>query len=603
MNKSSIYHRTIDNYCYALDSDNLIITIKTGFDICSVSLFFSDPFSGGLMGSNESQHFYEKIMDYKVELDDCIMWSATVTPEFKRCAYYFSLSDGTEKLLYLEDGFHEDLNASKHERLQFFIFPWMNPADINIVPDWVQDTVWYQIFPDRFCNGNPDINPSFTKKWKEPDKAVNFMDFYGGDIRGIINKLEYLNDLGITGLYLTPVCKSNSNHKYDITDYLTISPDFGTEDDMCELVDKAHQLGMRVMMDGVFNHSSVLFPPWRDVVKKGPESKYYNWFMVNKWPFAKSGTCNAQKGNYYSFAFVDAMPKLNTNNPEVIKYFVHVCIKWIKTFDIDGIRFDVIDETSHKFCRALRKNLKKIKPDIFLLGESWHDSMAWLTGTELDSVMNYPLKDSIINFWLNKDSAYKAFEHAVNRCYSMYMQQTNKVLFNLLDSHDTERLITTLGNLNMFFQQMAVLFTMPGTACIYYGTEVALEGGHDPDCRRCMPWSHIENGEYTSITANIKSLISLRKKYDALKSTAYSFTHPYDNQRVVSYDRYDVSTDKTFDKNACRFSTTISVVLNCSDEAVSINTLDHEILFSNLFDNGTLNPDGTLIYLKHNKDN
>lgn len=603
MNKSCIYHRTADNYCYALDSDNLVITIRTGFDVKKVSLFYSDPFSGGLMGSNEAQQFYEKIVDYRVELDDCLMWSVTVAPEFKRCSYYFKLSDGEEEFLYLEDGFRTSLDASPHERLQFFVFPWMNPADINVVPEWVSDTVWYQIFPERFCNGNPDINPPFTKRWGEPDKPVNFMDYYGGDLRGIINKLEYLHDLGITGIYMTPICKSRSNHKYDITDYLTIDPAFGTAEDMRELVEKSHELGIRVMMDGVFNHSSVMFHPWRDVVKKGPDSKYYDWFMINKWPFEKNGVCNTRKGNYYSFAFVDAMPKLNTNNPEVIKYFVQVCMKWVKTFDIDGIRFDVIDETSHEFCRALRKNLKKIKPDIFLLGESWHDSLPWLTGTELDSVMNYPLKDSINSFWLNPDSCYKTFEHAVNRCYSLYMQQTNRVLFNLLDSHDTERLITSLGNQDLFLQQMAVIFTMPGTVCIYYGTEIALEGGHDPDCRRCMPWSHIEKGEYTHITDKIKSLISMRKNQSSLRSAAYSFTHEYDNPRIISYDRYDVPTDKTFEKNPCRFSTTVSVILNCSDKPEGINTLDHEILFSNLYNDGILNPNGTLIYVKHNAAN
>lgn len=595
MDRSAVFHKTSDNFCYALDDDYLIITIRTGYDVTGITLCYGDPFSAGIMGGNEKWKYDMKPVTYHVPLKDNLLWSVVAAPPFKRCSYFFKITSDDETLYYFEDGFHDSPDTITNGRAQYFIFPWMNPIDINRVPRWVNDTVWYQIFPDRFSNGDAKLNPPVTKKWKNPDEAVSSSDFYGGDIPGIISRLEYLKELGITGLYFTPLCKGKSNHKYDTDDYMHIDPHFGTDEQMRELVDKAHSLGMKVMMDGVFNHCSVFFKPWRDVCKKGPESKYYNWFMVNKWPFDKFSFKNAKKGNYYSFAFIDLMPKLNTNNKEVIKYFVHVCTSWIKRFDIDGIRFDVANEVSHEFYRILRKNLKKIKPDFFMLGELWHDAMPWLRGDELDSVMNYPLKDSMNEFWLNPDSTKDTFIYAVNRCYNLYMQQTNSVLFNLLDSHDTIRLISTLNNPDQFYQQMAALFTMPGTVCIYYGTEVMLEGMHDPDCRRCMPWEQIESGIYDGRIKKMKALIEMRKNSDAAKSNAYAFIDKYSNERVIYYQKYNMTVEKIYDNISSETDKTLNVILNCSNDTITIDNAG-EILFSNLLDGNTLLPDGAVVY-------
>ncbi|MBD5137380.1 MAG: alpha-glycosidase [Lachnospiraceae bacterium] len=597
MIKSAVFHRTSDNFCYALDKDNLVITIRTGLDITDVSICFGDPYTTGIMGGNSKWIYDIKQMPYHVELEDNLLWSICITPEFKRCSYFFKISCGEEILYYFEDGFHTSPEPLPNGRAQYFLFPWMNPIDINQVPEWVNSTVWYQIFPDRFCNGDKKLNPIITKKWKGPDESVSSFDFYGGDIPGIISRLDYLKDLGITGLYLNPVCKAKSNHKYDTTDYLHIDPHFGTDEQMRELVDKAHSLGMKVMMDGVFNHCSIFFPPWKDVCKHGPESKYYDWFMINKWPFQKLGFNNSKKGYYYSFAFFDVMPKLNTNNKEVIKYFVHVCTSWIKKFDIDGIRFDVANEVSHEFYHILRKNLKKIKPDFFMLGELWHDSMPWLRGNELDSVMNYSLKDSMNEFWLNPDSTKDTFIHAVNRCYNLYMQQTNSVLFNLLDSHDTIRLISGLNNIDKFYQELAVLFTMPGSACIYYGTEIVLEGMHDPDCRRCMPWELIDNGYYDDRINKMKKLIDIRKTIPAARSNAYAFINKYENERIIHYEKYDIPLKEIYGDMSSSGNAAITVILNCSKEPITVENCG-DVLFSNLFSENILSPDGTLIFLQ-----
>ncbi len=596
MNKAAIYHRANDNYCYCLNENDIKITIRTGYDIENVTLFYNDPFMEGLMGGDHKFKGIELNFTKKIMLKDHLLWSVIVTPPFKRLTYYFVLDSKDESYIYLEDGFYTKEEYEKsNERTQLFYFPWMNKSDINVTPDWVNNTVWYQIFVDRFKNSNHDYNPKNVKPWSKYGKKVSYNDYYGGDLVGIKDKIPYLKDLGITGIYLTPICKAVSNHKYDTEDYLELDPHFGTDEDMTNLVKTAHSNGIKIMMDGVFNHSGAMFKPWLDVVEKGPDSKYFNWFMVNEWPFADKSfidkkdykaffSANATSRKYYTFAFVDPMPKLNTNNPEVIDYIIGVLTKWIQVYDIDGIRLDVANEISHTLCKEMRKKLKELKPDFYILGEIWHDSMPWLRGDEFDSVMNYPFGDSINEFWSNKKTSSLTFEHAINRCYSLYMEQTNKVLFNLLDSHDTIRLITKLKDKDAFYQQMCALFTMPGTVCIYYGTEIVLEGGHDPDCRRCMPWDEIENGKFDKEIAIMKKIISLRKEHKALRNNDYTFSHN-DNPRIISYTKHDKSED-------------IKIVLNCGKTKFNpdMDIVPDNILFSYKFDENILSSGGILIY-------
>ena len=197
--------------------------------------------------------------------------------------------------------------------------------------------------------------------WRNKGSVTN-QEFFGGDLPGIISKLDYLKELGVSGLYLTPINEAPSSHKYDTTDYQKIDPHFGTEETMKVLVQEAHNRGMRIMLDGVFNHTGKGFEPWQDVLKKGPESEYFDWFMINEWPF-REGVNRAREKQYYTFAFFDSMPKLNTNNPKVREYLLSVCENWVKAYDVDGIRLDVANEISHVFCKELRIRLKAIKPD------------------------------------------------------------------------------------------------------------------------------------------------------------------------------------------------------------------------------------------------
>ncbi|NIZ47108.1 alpha amylase N-terminal ig-like domain-containing protein [Entomospira nematocerorum] len=582
MNLPAISHRTSDNYCYAVNEDQLIINLKTGYDVVSVELVYADPFEGGIMGGKWHWQGQRLAIPFKKELEQHIWWTTTITPEFKRCKYYFHLKfhDGQE-ICYLEDGFLAPHHLEDQATMkQMFTFPWLNPIDVIKTPSWVHETVWYQIFPDRFANGSKEHKPH-VKSWQEG--PVTNEEIYGGDLIGIIHKLDYLKNLGITGLYLNPIFLAQSTHKYDTTDYYTVDPMFGTNQDLKDLVRQAHQKGFKVMFDGVFNHSGTDFFAWQDILQHGRASPYFDWYMIQNFPFLEQGH-RTRNGDYYAFAFVDTMPKLNTNNPEVIAYFMDVVTFWVNEFDIDALRLDVANEISHYFNKELHRTLKSLKPEFYILGEIWHDSINWLQSHEFDSVMNYPLTSAISNFWLDTTKNKYQLGHQVNRCYTMYMQQTNNALFNLLDSHDTQRLINrSKGNLDIFYQQIFLLFSMPGSPCIYYGTEVALGGEHDPDCRRCMPWQSLEKGLYEDISQTIQAIIALRHMNACMQSQHFHFeNHFYQLPRLVELLKIDDHGRK------------IRIILNATDQDVYIEV--YETLFCHKYFNHTLASGGILAY-------
>ncbi len=582
MEFNAVYHQASDNYCYPFNFDELIINIKTGYDVKEVYIILGDPFKAGILGGGENWTGEREQIVFKKRLKNQLWWTTTVKPQYKRLKYFFELVTEDERWFYFEDGFvsKEQMELEGRSR-QTFVFPWMNPCDIPVTPKWVNDTVWYQIFPDRFCNGDESINPDYVVKWRNKGKVKN-EECFGGDFAGIISKLDYIQNLGISGIYLTPINESPSNHKYDTSDYTKIDPRFGDEETFIRLVNEAHNRGIRVMLDGVFNHCGYYFAPWQDVLEKGPESEYYDWFMINEWPFDKKGNA-AKKGQYYTFGFYDGMPKLNTNNPKVRKYFIDICANWVEKYGIDGLRLDVANEISHKFCKELNIRLKDINPDIYILGEIWHNALPWLRGDEFDAVMNYPLGESIKDFWIDKSLTNDDFEYMINRCYTMYMQQTNDVLFNLLDSHDTIRLRSTVKSLDEYFAQLAVFFAMPGSPCIYYGTEIAMEGGFDPDNRRCMPWDDIEAGKYNERMDIIRKLIKLRKEEPLMKSRNFHFPNEFpDNKRVIQFRKVGWTDNY------------VEVIINCSDEDVEV-PIKGELLLGRHYIDSTLLSNGVVV--------
>ena len=566
MDLAAIFHESRTPMCCMTDPETLQITLRTGREVERAELICADPYEAGIAGGEEAWQGRRIAMEPWLELEHHQLWRIVLKPPFRRLRYVFALTQAQEQWYCYEDGLRPALQLDG--RVQCFQMPWMNPADCIAPPDWVRHTVWYQVYPDRFCrggSGRPGALP-----WRHG--PVTNAERFGGDLAGIAQKLPYLAGLGVNGLYLNPIFAARSFHKYDTTDYTRVDPDFGTEADLQELVRQAHANGIRVMLDAVFNHCGPGFAPWRDVVEKGPGSAWRDWFFVNRWPVEEGRT---DDGRYFSFSFHGGMPKLNTNHPAVQDYLIGLCEDWVRRYDIDGLRFDVGNEISHAFLRRLRVRLKALKPDLYLLGEIWHDAPAWLEGDEYDAVMHYPLQSAVRRFFEDESLPARAFGWQAGRCLAAYAPQVSAAQFTLLDSHDTIRLRSRVRSEDEFWQQLAALFTLPGSPCVYYGTELALEGGRDPDCRRCMPWDELDTDASRARLDAMRSLIALRRTEPDLQGSEVIFCPG--SGRLVRYRRGGVEV--------CLNAGTAPAALMPGGAA----------LFARGWDGRTLAPGGTLV--------
>ncbi|WP_338449083.1 alpha-glycosidase [Niallia oryzisoli] len=495
--RASILHRPTDQYAYPFQKDTLHIRIQTKKDnVASIELIYGDQYEWN------DDRWFTRIAPLTRFGTDALFdyWMAEVSPPYQRLRYGFHVHGDSESTIYTEKGYFTEPPQDPN---QYFCFPYLHTNEVFRAPEWVRNTVWYQIFPERFANGDPGINPPETKPWgsEEPTSA----NFFGGDFLGIIQKLDYLKELGINGIYLTPIFKAHSNHKYDTIDYFEIDPQFGDKQSFKQLVDTCHSKGIRVMLDAVFNHSGFYFPPFQDVWKNGEKSPYKNWFHTNQFPL-KGG----EKPNYATFSFVETMPKLNTQNKDTKNYLLDVGRYWVKEFDIDGWRLDVANEIDHAFWREFRQAVKTIKPELFILGEIWHDSMPWLRGDQFDSVMNYPFLTKTIHFFAKGMLSASEFVEQMTTVMMKYPDTVNEALFNIVGSHDTPRLLTECdGNVEKAKLINTFLLTFIGTPCLYYGDEIGITGGMDPGCRSCMIWD--EKQHNLEILTHIKQLIRLRK--------------------------------------------------------------------------------------------
>ena len=377
------------------------------------------------------------------------------------------------------------------------------------LPAWVQDAVFYQIFPDRFCR---------SPKYKAVGKFVDWgthptrENMFGGNLAGIIEKLDYVASLGVTAIYLCPIFKSNSNHRYHTVDYFEIDPVLGTLKDFDKLVQKAHKLNLRVILDGVFNHCSRGFFQFNSLMELGTNSPYVDWFHVHGWPLhAYSG-----KPNYDCWWGYPALPKFNTDNPDVREYLFSVGEYWMKR-GIDGWRLDVPNEIDDdSFWQEFRTRIKAINPEAYIVGEIWDEPSRWLQGDQFDGVMNYPLRKAVLAYLFDEKPI--DIEEFAKRLRDAFRADRFGVPMNLLGSHDTTRMASLpCSNLQRVKLALALLFFLPGAPCIYYGDEIGMLGGKDPDNRRTFPWDKLEEGEKKPIFGFVKELIELRKKSKVLR--------------------------------------------------------------------------------------
>lgn len=559
MEKTAIFHRPTDNFAYLLDDRTLQLRLKTKKnDVTSVSLIFGDPY----IWRNGEWEFSKMPMNLVGNDGLHDYWETEAFAATKRLRYGFQLISLTEETIYTEKGFFDSIPTDSD---YYFCFPYLHENELFQAPQWVKDTVWYQIFPERFGNGNPSINPKNTKAWGSEPPAVN--NFFGGDFAGVTAHLDHLTDIGVNGIYFTPVFEASSNHKYDTIDYMEIDPQFGDADALKELITQCHSRGIKVMLDAVFNHSGYYFPPFQDVLKNGESSLYKDWFHIHSFP-----VLGGEKPNYEAFGFVDSMPKLNTANPEVKKYLLEVGTYWINEFDIDGWRLDVANEVDQPFWREFRKTVKEAKPDVYILGEIWHDSMPWLRGDQFDAVMNYPFKTNVLNLLAKNSINSKQFAENMSKVYYSYPKTVFDFTFNLVGSHDTARILTECNdNINITKQVFTILLTFMGTPCIYYGDEIGLTGGQDPGCRECMDWD--ENNHQLELKNHIQTLIALRTKEKLLANEgSITFVHPTEANGIFGYKKHNATK-------------TIIVLLNPSSDEQQY-ALDRDQKYNILYSSG-----------------
>lgn len=393
-------------------------------------------------------------------------------------------------------------------------------------PSWLEDTVFYQIFPERFFNGDPANDPPQVSPWGEKPQLFNF---FGGDLAGIIEKISYLQELGINGLYLNPIFDAPSNHKYDTRDYLRISPEFGDLRTYLRLVGELHKAGIRLILDGVFNHTGDQFWAFRDLMAKGKDSPYHQWYHCRQYP-----VCQEPNPNYECWWGIKTLPKLNYSSPDLVRYILQVVEYWTKT-GIDGWRLDVPNEVIREFWPVFRRLVKSINPDAYIVGEIWEDATPWLKGDMFDAVMNYCLRDLMVSFFAKGETDAAGFDRGLCDLRARHSEQVTRSMFNLLGSHDTPRFLTLCkGKKEKMLLTLLFLLTYPGVPVIYYGDEIGMTGEKDPDCRKTMIWD--ETLRDKEIFHAVKALIRLRKNKEALKKGEFR-TAVAGNNGVYGYWR------------------------------------------------------------------
>jgi len=451
-----------------------------------------------------------------------------------------------------------------------------------VVPAWAAGAVVYQIFPDRFRNADRSTDPSRVAAW---GSDPGWLDFQGGDLAGIADKAPYLAELGVGAVYVNPIFRSPSTHRYDTIDYYQVDPALGGNDALRALIGTLHDLGIRLIVDASFNHCHPRFFAFADLLHKGPESQYASWFVVEDWPprvmfrphamdqarFRDPATYleylrrfseesgvpvieaddegPAVSPTYEAWYGVPSLPRVNLADPGARAYFLDVARYWVREFGIDGWRMDVARYVDFDFWPEFRAAIKEINPDVYLLAEIMGDATPWLDGTTFDATMNYTFRQICLDFLATDAIGGTAAADGLTRMYAAYAPETSAVCQNLIGSHDTARFLhETRGRSERLLMATVMQMTLPGAPGLYYGDEVGMTGGEEPASRGPFPWHDEESWDLGQLEA-VRRLGALRKAHPALRhgslrvvwsdGEAIAFTREHDGERVlVVIDRY-----------------------------------------------------------------
>ncbi len=580
MEFSALYHSCESNYCYATKNHEvkLILRTKKDDDIKRIFVVYNTKYL--FLKEQKEVEMKEKL---QTAFND--FYFIYLPLEDVRLGYVFKIVTNDDKTYYFSENRVIDYKPDFIEyNLDYFQLPYINFNDVVCVNKKFSSRVFYQIFVDRFFNGEEkQINGKINVVWGENDN-IKSDTFAGGNLKGITKKLDYLKDLGIDTIYLTPIFESRSNHKYETYDYYKIAKDFGDETTFKELVEEAHKRDILIVLDGVFNHIAFYSPIFEDVIKNGKNSKYYSWFIVHN----DEETIDIENKNYESFGFARYMPKLNLSVKEVQDYVIDICKHYLINYHIDGYRLDVGDEISHTFFKRLKYELKEIDENIFLISENWHDGHATIDdGCECDSLMNYPFTSAVLDLLGHQRIDEKEFVNRINLLLVRYKDASLHNMLNLLDSHDKPRFINEVN----FDEAKALigyslLFLYPGIPMVYYGTEIGLDGNNDPDCRKMFIWDETKWDKVRFIF--IKSFIELHKKLDINNEN---------NEFNINY-LSDLNILKVIVNNKYTKEVVINELINLKNDEIDISSFskDKEVLLANNYKEFKLNKNGFIIY-------
>ena len=572
MEYSAIFHDMDKRFCYAIDKDLFVIRVQVKKDdMKEVILHYEDKYipierKDTRMTLPMKKVATSQFHDY---------YEAQLQMHLICLRYFFEFTDMQgEKVYYGNYEFDKECITNRD---RMFDCPQnLREEEMFEVPQWAANKVVYQIFPSRFAA----TQPVDKKLWyKAP---ITPMDDLHGNLRGIIEHLDYIKDLGIDVVYLTPIFKSNSCHKYDTIDYYQVDPSFGTTEDLKELVQKSHERGMKVVLDAVYNHTGREFFAFQDILEKGEKSKYLDWYFIDELPPRGEW---GEIPNFKCFGYYGGMPKLNLKNPEVEKYITDVACYWVKECDIDGWRLDVGDEISHFFWKNFRKAIKAVKKDMLIIGEIWHYAGDFLEGDEWDTVMNYPFYLNLIDLLADEKINVSQFVQNLGYLKGRLNKKCYPLMWNLIDSHDTARFLH-LCNDNKKKQHLAAAFQLllPGMPMVYYGDEYAMPGANDPDCRRGMYWD--EEYQDKEMYNWYKKLMQVRKTHACI----------VEGEMIETIANDDEDTIVMIRKNG---EETIAMLFNCGNSAKEFNEYaeKHNLLTDSAFDGKVDGLDAAVIVL------
>ncbi len=436
--------------------------------------------------------------------------------------YAFILNDGDGPKQFGPDG----LTALSDSNTYLLKAETFHPF---VVPDWVQHSVIYHIFPDRFANGDKSNDPPNVAPWNSEPTLGNY---FGGDIAGVEQHLGYLKDLGVSAVFFNPVFKSPVYHRYETADYLKIDPYFGTNEQFAKLTHDLKADGIRTILDGVFNHTATTFAPFADVIKNGAASKYTDWYTFKSFP-VKVGP----NPNYVAWFNYPSLPKLNYASADARRYMLGIPKFWQAHADVEGWRLDAANEVTPDYWRDFRKTVKAIDHNAWIVGEEWGDASPWLKGDQWDSTMNYQFREAALGF-VTKTGSGKPTDlmRKLMSVYSSYAPQISRNMMNLIGSHDTARILTLCdGDRSLSKIAANLQFTWVGTPSIYYGDELGMAGGKDPDNRRGMAWAMATpENDFLSL---YRTLIKARNENLPLQSGDPAPILADDSKRVVAFAR------------------------------------------------------------------